>query len=277
MRYDTAMGSWIAVNQVIETTVPAAKGRTVTVKKVSARSSNAPALTPVTKVTRSTVPFRAHVNDMAFSEGAWYSASDQGLFVSRDDGLNWIAVALMPAKPGTGLVSTNTSPILAVRVGANDSSVWVVTPKQLEMSGDNGKTWVMQPLPIEPRSSLHFHVNDDHAIVLASDRGVFLSRDSGSSWRQASLSELLIGDLAPVGNAVVVSTADGSLFLTHDGGKTWNHLDGPSDGKLSALRSRDSNNQLIVASATEGLFSLDMGTASSASSKSEAASPVQKW
>jgi hypothetical protein len=43
-------------------------------------------------------------------------------------------------------------------------------------------------------------------------------------------------------------------------------MDGPNaDSTLSALRSREAGNQLVAASATEGLFVLDMGSASSAS------------
>ncbi|HEX7697571.1 MAG TPA: hypothetical protein VF394_09245, partial [Candidatus Acidoferrum sp.] len=89
---------------------------------------------------------------------------------------------------------------------------------------------------------------------------------AGGSWRQANLSELSLEDMASVKSAIVVSTAKGVLFVSRDSGKTWGHLEGPSgDNSLSALRSRESGNQLVAASATEGLFVLDMGSASSAS------------
>jgi hypothetical protein len=56
------------------------------------------------------------------------------------------------------------------------------------------------------------------------------------------------------------------LFLSRDDGNTWGRMDGPgADSTLSALRSREAGNQLVAASATEGLFVLDMGSASSAS------------
>jgi photosystem II stability/assembly factor-like uncharacterized protein len=111
--------------------------------------------------------------------------------------------------------------------------------------------------------------------VLASDHGVFISRDTGGSWHQANLSELSIDDLTAVRNAVVVSTAKGTLFLSRDGGKTWGHMDGPNaEGALSALRSREAGNQLVAASATEGLYVLEMGSASSASADSVPTSPA---
>ena len=92
-----------------------------------------------------------------------------------------------------------------------------------------------------------------------------MTRDAGESWHQANVSELLIDDVAPIRNSLVVSTAKGTLFLSRDAGKTWTPIDGPGgDSSLSALRSRDQGNQLVAASATEGLFVLDMGSASSA-------------
>lgn len=52
-------------------------------------------------------------------------------------------------------------------------------------------------------------------------------------------------------------------------------VDGPNaGGTLSALRSSDAGNQLVAASATEGLLVLEMGTASSASADSIPASPA---
>jgi photosystem II stability/assembly factor-like uncharacterized protein len=76
-------------------------------------------------------------------------------------------------------------------------------------------------------------------------------------------------DMASVKGALVVSTAKGALFVSRDAGKTWGHLEGPGgDNSLSALRSGESGNQLVAASATEGLFVLDMGPASSASADS---------
>jgi len=152
-----------------------------------------------------------------------------------------------------------------------------VTSRQLEVSGDGGKTWIAHTLPFEPRGTLHFHASDESNVLLASDHGVFISRDAGNSWRQASLSELLIDDLAPLSNTVVVSTTTGVLFQSQDAGKTWDHLNGPTtDSTLSALRSRDAGNQLVVASATEGLFVLDIGSASSASADLVGTSPKKQ-
>ena len=284
LRYDISKSSWVPVSQTIEKSLLGQTRRASSVKKVSApgtknSASKAPASSAVPAVTKSTVPFHAKVNDMAFGHDAWYAATEDGLLVSRDHGLNWSAVSLAPVQkqPSAITSAVSATSIRAVRTGNGDSYVWALTSRQLEVSGDGGKTWISRALPFEPRGSLHLHPSDEKTVVLASDHGVFVSRDTGESWQQVNLSELSIDDLASVRNAVVVSSAKGTLFLSRDGGKTWGHMDGPdAEGTLSALRSREEGNQLVAASATEGLFVLEMGSASSASADSTTASPAAK-
>ena len=277
MHYDRSKSSWVGVNQLFEKPALNQPRRTVMIKKVSANSAKAPASSLAPAVVKSTAPFRAKVNDMAFGRDVWYAATEEGLFVSRDHGLNWSAVSFTPAQPAAVSKATSGSPIRAVRAGSGNSYVWAMTPRQIEISGDSGKTWISHTLPFEPRGPLHFYPADEATVVLASDHGVFISRDAGESWRQANLSELFIEDMTPVRNAIVVSTANGVLFLSRDGGRTWRHMDGPNaDSALSALRSRDTGNQLVAASATEGLFILDMGSASLASVDPVATSPAPR-
>ena len=59
------------------------------------------------------------------------------------------------------------------------------------------------------------------------------------------------------------SWAKGTLFTSHDGGKTLGYMEGPgADGAISALRSREAGNRLVAASSADGLFVLEMGSAS---------------
>jgi photosystem II stability/assembly factor-like uncharacterized protein len=274
MHYDRSKASWVAVDQIIDKSTPTPSRQTASVKKVSAQGAKSPASSPASSTVKLTVPFRARVNDMAFGHDAWYAAAEEGLFVSHDRGLNWKAVPFGPAQP---VAASSGSPVRAIRANSSNSYIWAMTPRQLEISGDGGKTWISHTLPVEPRGSMHFQAADESTIVLASDHGVFITRDAGVSWRQANLSELQIDDMTPLKNALVVSSARGALFLSRDAGKTWGHLDGPNaDSAFSALRSRDAGNQLVAASATEGLFVLDMGTAASASAELDGDLPLRK-
>jgi len=282
LRYDSSKNSWVPVNQVTEKAVPARAASASVVKKISAQNpkttaAKAGANSAATAAIKSTLPFHAKVNDMAFGRDAWYAATDDGLLVSRDRGLDWSVVSLSPVPQPATASPANTTAIRAVRTGGADSSLWALTSRQLEVSGDSGKTWVARTLPFEPRGSLHLHPTDDKTAVLASDHGVFVTRDAGESWQQANLSELSIDDLAAVRDAVVVSTAQGALFLSRDAAKTWRRMDGPNaDGNFSALRSREAGNQLVAASSTEGLFVLEMDAASSASADAVAATPAAR-
>ena len=266
MHYDKLRASWVAVDQVIEKAAPSQPRQIATVEKALAGAAKAPAKSATSAAVKLTVPFRARVNEMAFSPAAWYAAAEEGLFVSRDRGRSWSAVPFTPERNNTSEAVASVSPVRAIRTDNNNSYVWALTQRELEISGDGGKTWIARTLPVEHRGGLHFYTSGEATVVLASDRGIFISRDAGSSWRQANLSELSLEDMASVKTAIVVSTAKGVLFVSRDAGKTWGHLEGPSgDSSLSALRSRESGNQLVAASATEGLFVLDMGSASSAS------------
>jgi photosystem II stability/assembly factor-like uncharacterized protein len=266
LRYDAAKASWVAVNQVIESKAAGKSASAASLKKISASGSRTPGPKASTSsaAAKNTIPFHARVNDMAFGSDAWYAATEDGLLISRDRGLNWSSVSWAPIQAAP--TSAGAAPVRAVRVGNSNSYLWALTPKQLEVSGDSGKTWIARALPVDLRGDLHFQASDEHTVVLASDHGVFVSRDAGESWRQANVSELLIDEMAPVRSAIVVASASGALFVSRDTGKSWARLQGPAaQGSLSALRSRDAGNQLVAASATEGLFVLDMGAASAAS------------
>jgi photosystem II stability/assembly factor-like uncharacterized protein len=272
LRYDASKNSWMPVNQISQKSAPAPSRRTPSLKTVSTKSAKPSATKPgagseAPGATRAAVALHARVNDMAFGRDAWYAATDDGLLMSRDRGLNWSLVSLPPMQQPSASAGVSASAIRAVRAGNSDTYVWALASRQLEVSGDGGKTWISHSLPFESRGSLHLQPSNESTVVLASDHGLFVSPDAGASWHQANLSELSIDDLTPVRNAIVVSTAKGTLFLSRDAGKTWGHMEGPGvDATLSALRSRESANQLVVASSTEGLFVLDMNSAASAES-----------
>jgi len=284
LRFDGSKNSWVSVDQIVPFKAAPSQNRnaagvkTASSKAGAKHSASKTVVSPVAfSFAKTIVPLHAKVNDMAFGATAWYAATEDGLMVSLDRGLTWRVVNLAPGgqTPAASNPAFHTASIRAVRMGNGNSYVWALSSRQLEVSGDNGKTWISRALPFEPRGALHVHPSDENTVVLASDHGVFVSRDMGESWTQASLSELSIDDMAPVKNAVVVSTANGDLFLSRDAGKTWGQLNGPSaDDSISALRSREAGNQLVAASATEGLFVMELGTASAASADTDSAFPA---
>jgi hypothetical protein len=117
---------------------------------------------------------------------------------------------------------------------------------------------------------------------------------NAQSWRQVGPSGGDVQSLAVTGSTRThfLDTSDGHVFGSHDAGEHWELLgrigephndlimsmivDPRSERTLSALRASQAGNQLVVASATGGLFVLDMGSASSASADSIAAWPAPR-
>jgi photosystem II stability/assembly factor-like uncharacterized protein len=267
MRYDSSKASWVAVNQIVEEAAPVRTQRAATLKKISARKgAKAASPPPARAMVKSAEPLRAVVNDMSFGREAWYAATAEGLFVSHDRGLSWTALPFSPVEPVAAGVHAGTVPVRTVYAASGNSYVWAMTSRQLDVSGDAGKTWISHPLPFEPRGRVHFHPVDENTVMMSGDQGVFITRDAGATWRQANLTELMIDNMTPVSDAVVVSDARGALFVSRDAGRTWARIDGPgADSGFSALRSGDAESKLVAVSDTEGLFVLDMGPGASAS------------
>jgi len=113
---------------------------------------------------------------------------------------------------------------------------------------------VPRALPIEARTDTHLEMAAIGAVYLASDRGLFVSRDAGFSWRQAKLPELVMEDLIVTPSAVVVTTPSG-LYASRDAGLTWTRVEAPgSDSESSLVRAVGSGAELLAASPTEGLY-----------------------
>ena len=184
---------------------------------------------------------------------------ESGVLESRDSGASWILVS-----SGTG--SSSVRAVGVCRTGM--TNVWAVAGRNLLMSRDAGKNWSSSPLSYEPRGSVHFHAADDSNFLLASDQGVFESRDGGQSWKQNSLPELLVENMAVAGDAVVVSTRSGNLYVSRDGGHSWTrtatNVDSADFSAVHAVTVGTSES-IVAASATEGLFVVDLGARQSAS------------
>jgi photosystem II stability/assembly factor-like uncharacterized protein len=251
LHYDQAAEVWVAANEVIEKPVASTRTGSRSATASSASKSSATAGARATKVAatskpamvRTIAPLHAVVNDVAFSNDAWFAATDSGLYVSRDLGATWIATPL-PTHPG--------DPARAVRV--HDADLWVVTPHLLAISTDSGKTWDARTLPVEARAGSELEMASDGVAYLGTDHGLFISHDAGSTWRQAPLPELVIEDLIVTRSSVVVTTPNG-LYVSTDAGRMWSPLETPhSESETAVVRPVGTGEQLMAASPTEGLY-----------------------
>ena len=236
---------WVPAMEVIARSAPG-KTATITATKASAKPSKSgpTAHVAAAETVLAKSPVTAMVNDMAFGRGAWFAATEKGLLVSRDSGATWVVASGGSAH--------------AVAASAAGNAAWAVVGHELMTSNDAGKNWIAQALPFEPRGAVRLHAADDSYLLLASDFGLFESRNAGESWRQSTLPELMIADMAVSGDNVAVATRKGSLFVSHDAGRTWARSAANVDSEgFPAVRTLAANSGIMAASATEGLFVLE--------------------
>jgi photosystem II stability/assembly factor-like uncharacterized protein len=211
--------------------------------------------------------FEAPVNDLAFSDAAWFAATDDGLFASRDEGLLWTAVPFAPLP----------LPVDSVRVSRDGRKLRIVSSRAMMFSDDAGETWQWHDLPLASGGALRLEFPDPSAALALSPTGLYISRDAGMTWHQAqaglphvSISGLFIGP-----DIWLASVEPGGLYFSRDQGTVWSRVknNGPFDPTIEDLRfpallAAQDPAVVFVGSSTEGLFVLDMAAPASIASAS---------
>jgi photosystem II stability/assembly factor-like uncharacterized protein len=155
--------------------------------------------------------------------GLIWAGSDDGLVhVTRDGGKSWKAVT-PPGMPQWATVDTieasrwdaGTAYVVADAHRLDDSHpyLWRTT--------DYGATWKPLTRGLDPGTWLHA-VREDSVerglLYLATDTGVMLSRDGGTSWQplKLNLPTVAVSDLAVKGDDLVLSTIGRSIWILDD-------------------------------------------------------------
>jgi photosystem II stability/assembly factor-like uncharacterized protein len=264
MRYDEASGKWVragvmAASALVAPAAPA-RGKSKAVKKNVAMKQ------PVAARSKS-APFSFVVNDLAFGKDHWFAATSGGLLVSSDHGSTWSLAGSPLAKLAAQSVETSD----------DGGQVWAIAQRNLLYSADGGAKWEGRELPFSSAGNLRLHRTDDNALFVTSSLGLYVSRDAGRNWKRAELTELQTQDVAGSDNALLVSLQRRGLVVSYDGAKTWRRIDGPlAEGFFPVLSSRRSGS-IVAASATEGVFSVELGAHASgaAADRGDAGRPQQ--
>jgi photosystem II stability/assembly factor-like uncharacterized protein len=264
MRYDEASGKWVragvmAASALVAPAAPA-RGKSKAVKKNVAMKQ------PVAARSKS-APFSFVVNDLAFGKDHWFAATSGGLLVSSDRGSTWSLAGSPLAKLAAQSVETSD----------DGGQVWAIAQRNLLYSADGGAKWEGRELPFSSAGNLRLHRTDDNALFVTSSLGLYVSRDAGRNWKRAELTELQTQDVAGSDNALLVSLQRRGLVVSYDGAKTWRRIDGPlAEGFFPVLSSRRSGS-IVAASATEGVFSVELGAHASgaAADRGDAGRPQQ--
>jgi photosystem II stability/assembly factor-like uncharacterized protein len=234
LRYDSKSNKWLASGVIPAAAAPAPQ------PAKAAKGKAAAAKRPV--VTAKATPFKARVHDMEFASAAWYAATDRGLYTSRDRGRTWNVLAIGSAKNALAY---------SVRVSPEDR-IAVLTAESLSTSTDAGKTWQRHGLPTLARGQIRLeHAGD--GLALASESGLYLTRDNGATWQVADIAGRRIGGFVAVEDTLLASTERG-LYLSSDGGERWWRVpEEEAEGRFPYLHRIGETESVLAASSTEGL------------------------
>jgi photosystem II stability/assembly factor-like uncharacterized protein len=175
---------------------------------------------------------------------AWYAATNEGLFISADQGHKWYG----------GLIE-GESDFIAVNTLA-DGAIALIAPKRLFLSHDQGKSWSEVSYPQYVTGLYNLTVAGDNSMWLTTREGALHSTDGGATWHH------VLGGLPPRNVFVVRYDAASqrllatalhvhAVFESKDGGQTWQRT---ADTGVSIRAALGYQGKLLAASAYNGLL-----------------------
>lgn len=241
MRYDETVGRWVAAGK-LGASAPAVQSKIVRGKRVQAKGA-LPA--------RGARSLQIVVNDLTFGGQKWVAATNAGLYASRDRGATW-SIASSDRQVREAMESV---------LASEDGSIWAISKNTILYSSDGGSSWNSRALPFSGTGNLRLHRTDDSTLIVTTNLGLYLSRDAGQTWQRSALSELQTQDVAGTGDAMLLSLQRRGLFISHDHAKSWKRIEHPlAEGYFPVLTSLRATPVIFAASATEGLYALDLAT-----------------
>jgi photosystem II stability/assembly factor-like uncharacterized protein len=175
---------------------------------VSKRASRGPA---ATKAVSSEL--NARVQRLSLTEGKWFAATSEGLYVSSDEGKSWTGGAIQGEWD-------------FVAVEAQLPIVAAATRKRLLLSQDGGLNWYPALVPSFVTKIHGVALDPNSSMWLATREGAFRSSDNGDRWRHV-LAGLPATNVVSItydaeGKRLLATAASSrSLFESTDGGRSW--------------------------------------------------------
>lgn len=239
MRLDSKSGRWVREGVVTEGTVSTASAA----HSVAARAK--PAATAMLSVV---------VNDLTFSDAAWFAATEEGLFKSSDAGRSWSRLSF----------SSLPLPVDSVRVSADGAEIRIVSSHGMVFSKDAGRSWGWHDLPLESYGALRLEIADGTTLLATSPSGLYISRDDGVTWTkaQSGLPASAVSDLLVRPEFWAVSSEKGGLYISRDQGANWSRIESPSASAhadyFPVIDAGFATDSIYAASANESLFLVEL-------------------
>ena len=154
------------------------------------------------------------VRSLQMGEKAWFAATDDGLFISLDQGQKWYGQTVEDERE------------FSVVNSYENGTVTLAGPKGAYLSRDGGKTWTTVALPKYVSGVYNLTLTPGSTLWLGTRQGAVRSTDGGQSW-QYMLGGLPKNDVLAVeydaGGQRLLATAlhSRAVFESKDGGQSW--------------------------------------------------------
>ncbi len=184
------------------------------------------------------------VRSLQLGDKAWFAATDEGLFISVDQGEKWY---------GQAIAGQNN--FSAVNV-YEDGTVTLAGTLGAFISHDGGKTWDAVTLPKYVSGVYNLTVTPGSVLWLGCRQGAIRSDDGGKTWRYI-LSGLPKNDVLAVqydaaGQRLLATALHAhGVFESKDGGRSWQRT---PESRVAIRSAMNFQGRLLGASAHNGLL-----------------------
>jgi photosystem II stability/assembly factor-like uncharacterized protein len=196
------------------------------------------------------------VRAIEITDKAWYAATNEGLFVSVDQGRKWYG---QPVQGESDLIAVNT---LA------DGTLSTVSPKHVFLSRDAGQSWSEVAYPQYVTGIYNLTAVPDGSLWMATREGALRSTDGGKTWEHVlnglpSRNVFAVRYDAASRRLLATALYAHGVFESKDNGQTWQQT--PDTG-VSIRVALGYQGKLLAASSYNGLL-LQQGSGGTASSE----------
>ena len=215
---------------------PAARRKAATKAKVPPEPVIAEAETP-------------RVRALQMGDKAWFAATDDGLFISVDQGMKWYSQSVEGERDFS-----------AINV-YDDDTVTLAGIKGAYLSRDGGRTWTTVTIPQYVSGVYNLTITPGPTWWLGSRQGAQRSTDGGQTWHYIlgglPKNDVLAVRYDPGGQRLLATALHAhGVFTSRDGGQTWQ----PGPEAAVSIRSvMNFQGHLLAASAHNGLL-LEQGS-----------------
>ena len=224
------------------------KSKTVAGRKAPVSSTpKAPVEVPIP------IAIAPRVRSIQITEKAWYAATNEGLFISVDNGKKWYGT---PVEGEVDFVAANDYP---------DGTLTLATIKRAFLSRDGGRNWTEVTIPKYVTGLYNFTMTPESTLWLGTQEGAVQSSDGGNTWIHvlgglASKQVLAVKYDPSLKRLLATAMESRGVYESGDGGKTWKKS---PDATFSIRTAMGYQDQLLAISWHNGLLLQRAGTTAS--------------